>query len=138
MRCLGMIEAREQPSDHCRPRPRNARNERRTLPEADRQRAAPSQGPERMLLAMNRRAVAHSIAKEEQQPVRYQEEGGDQRRSEQAADQLLESEADNDGRQGGDNDQREQVPRLGRRCAVSGAKSEEALDDEQPVAPEIQ
>ena len=138
MRRLAVMQTGEQPADHRRARARNAGDERRALPGADRQRAAPAEAGEALLTAITRGPVAHAVAKKQQKPVDDQEHRRNERRGKEAAHRLFEDDADHDGRQRGDDDEPQEPSGFGCRPAALPAKAGQSLRQEQPVAPEIE
>ena len=99
MRRLAVLQTGEQPADHGRARARNPGDERRALPEADRQRAPPAERAEALLTIILRCPLAHAVADEQQKAVADQEQRRDERRGKKAAHPFFRDETDDDGRQ---------------------------------------
>ena len=130
MRCPFMVDAAQQAADDGGAGAGDAGDQRGALPETDRNGVQNGQAGQRPMALL-----AQPLTEQQQQPVDHQEGRSDHRRAEQAADELLQQEAEDHCRDGGDDDQQEHpaaFPDL-----VFGADAQQARRQRPPITPEI-
>lgn len=126
-----VVQTRKKTTQNGRTGARDTRDKRRALPKPNGQCAPPRQNPKLAVV----RALTQALSPEKHDAVDNQKQRRNLRRAEQMAQEFFEHEADNHGRDRGNDHQPDRPPIF--RPLLFFARADESADKAAPVAPKV-